>query len=242
MGGIALVRGTGMVITYQNQGESQADVTVGLYKAHDEVDGILRISEPPAHHIWDEQESRLRMAYPESPEKAPKIVKRINRYLLSSANEFRRNQPPPPPPTAYRLKTLESLISKFVSSGKDQMPVPQGPERPISISLNSARTTRDSTQIDVANISVSVRSDLQIESLKCLCKVEYHILGNTTGNRVDTRHCDLFTESGDGIAVDSQGEFEICLTGAEPLKIRAEAPALKNSKAEFKVYIKKQKT
>lgn len=237
IGGIALVRGTGMVVTYHSPSDSSGTIFTGLFEAHKDIDPILRISEPPAHHEWDDQESRLKSMFPEVGQK---LVRSLNKRLAESLIQFRRNQPPPPPPSEYRLNQLESLLSKFVNSGNTSEPVPPGPERPISIRVKSSREISESGQIDTAQILISIREDLEIDTLACRCRVDYNLLGDTSSHVIERKKCAVFDEAGNQVASEDQSEFNLVLHKSAPCQLRATATALENSKAEFKVSVAKQ--
>lgn len=239
-GGIALVRGTGMVVNYLGATSPEGAVTTGVFEADPEIDSILRMSEPPAHQVWDEHESRLSEAFPND---GKKLVSSLNKRLQDSILDFRRKLPPPPPPSEYRLAQLESLLSKFVQSGNQNTPLPPAPERPVSISVDKpTRVYTTGKPTDTTTISIGIRDDLDIEELDCTVRVDYHLLGDTSSHVIRSADCSVEDENGSQLATAHGQEFQLKISSANQKKLTVKAPAIPDSKAEFKVCVSKSKS
>lgn len=128
---VALTRGPRMVVEYLETGTTRPFVR-GTFVAHDDVDDLLRQTEPKAHDAWQTRidEGGVDAA---APEAAKRILDRIKRNV----NDFRRSlKPPPRPVEEIRLPELERLVMRLLDGkGRDQPPPSPG-DRPFSINVD----------------------------------------------------------------------------------------------------------
>lgn len=117
---VALVRSNKMVIKYMFITDTPP-VAAGVYVAPDEINGILRLSEPPAHDVWDENANKLRHTFGET---GPRIVREVQKRVQTNANHFRRTALPKKKPSDNHLKVFDSVLSKLFRSRSHGSPIP----------------------------------------------------------------------------------------------------------------------
>lgn len=133
---VALVRSPMMVVKYHSTGRSQSAFSnaVGCFIADSDINGIMRLSEPPPHDDWDPFAERLRKKGYDYPSVVKSVLARIKRYF----KDFQRTASPPDPFDQRRLTAVERLLAKwFVPSDRGNTPpvkskspihlVPEGP-------------------------------------------------------------------------------------------------------------------
>lgn len=116
---IALVRGPRMVVQYWVPLTGSAPYVRGVFIAGDEVDDLLRQTEPKAHDKWD-----TKLDAPGINPISTKIAKAVLDRIRSEVQEFRdtfRELPPPPGPV--NLPELERLMGLL--SGVKPPPPPK---------------------------------------------------------------------------------------------------------------------
>ena len=117
---IALMRGPGMVVEYlegPRTPPSQPTCT-GAFVADDEMEEILRISEPPAHNRWDPRTSRSDRPLSEIDRQR---ISKIFEKLPSSIREFTRQIDSPrrrPRPAAGCWRRLLASCSRRRTPGR----------------------------------------------------------------------------------------------------------------------------
>lgn len=120
---VALIRAPLMVVAYQSF-SSSSPVVVGSFMAADEVDQVLKKSEPPAHDRWDSDSTNLRDAKGEGREVVAAVMSRIRGGL----RRFQGEAAPPAPAKQKRLSLLErALGAYFRPHGAGGKPPPQSP-------------------------------------------------------------------------------------------------------------------
>lgn len=126
---VALVRGPRMVVEYLDAGRSRPFVR-GVFVADDEVDELLRQTEPKAHDSW---QTRLEPGSdPDAPRAAEAVVTRIRDHVRRFREQLR---PASRPAEDVRLPELERLFGRIFSSTGTITGPPSG-ERPFSISVD----------------------------------------------------------------------------------------------------------
>lgn len=105
---VALIRSPLMVVAYQSVSSSQP-VVVGTFVSSDEVDPILKKSEPPAHDRWDADSTNLRDASGEGREAVTAVLSRIK----AGFRRFQQDAAPPAPPKQRRLSLLERALGTY---------------------------------------------------------------------------------------------------------------------------------
>jgi len=126
---IALIRAPLMVVAYKACSES-APVVVGAFLASDEIDVVLKKSEPPAHDRWDPDSANLRDAKGEGKGIVTAVMSRIRDNL----KRFQREAAPPAPAKQKRLSILErALGSYFRPQGMGPKPQPDATASPLHL-------------------------------------------------------------------------------------------------------------
>lgn len=120
---VALVRFPKMVVQYFDP-SGRADVRVaGAFRADDDIDDVLRLSEPPEHDEWEPTNRRL------PTENDKEIVRTVVRRIKDNVRRFRREVRPPPPPPPPGGDTLSRFLGDLFSAGA-KSPGPTGAEAP----------------------------------------------------------------------------------------------------------------
>lgn len=127
---VALIRNPLMVVAYYRQWQTQIPAVVGAFVGADEIDDILRSSEPPAHDRWDSEARRLQ----EPTGFRKKVVASVLARIRTSLKQFQSSAAPPPSPKPRRLKLLERTLASFLkASSSGGSPGPEANAAPISL-------------------------------------------------------------------------------------------------------------
>jgi hypothetical protein len=125
---VALVRGPRMVVEYLDVGQARPFVR-GAFVADDEVDELLRQTEPKAHDSW---QTRIEEAGsdPDAPQVAEAVTRRVREHVRKFRDQLR---PASRPAEDVRLPELERLFGRIFSSSSTNSAGPPPSERPFSI-------------------------------------------------------------------------------------------------------------
>ena len=116
---VALVRGPRMVVEYYSVGRNQPFVR-GTFVAHDDIDDLLRQTEPKLHDAWLDKLKEEGID-PHAPKFAREVLKRIR----DNVREFRRQlKPPPPREQDIRLPLLDDLFRSILENRGSKNPPP----------------------------------------------------------------------------------------------------------------------
>lgn len=128
---VALVRSPMMVVSYASTGRTRSAFAnvVGCFVAADDIDGILRLSEPPPHDEWDPSAQRLTIASESYPDVVESVLKRVKRAF----KDFQKNAAPPDPLGDRRLTAVERLLAQWFGPSNRKNPSPEHPSAPISL-------------------------------------------------------------------------------------------------------------
>lgn len=134
---IALVRSPMMVVKYETTGRSRGAFAnlVGCFVADEDIDGILRLSEPPPHDEWDPTAERL----PIASECYPEVVRSVNQRIKRSFKEFQRDASPPDPYDQRRLTAVERTLAQWFGASRPNNPTPPPNPSPISLNVDGPR-------------------------------------------------------------------------------------------------------
>lgn len=135
---IALTRGPLMIVKYLEPWgmKSSPPYVRGVFIADQEVDDLLRQTEPKAHDAWVTKESGLGDGV---DQKAPKVAKQVLAEIGKTARKFQQSlRPPVPPPEDVHLTALAKLFKTVARGGGPVTPPPPPDgERFVSIRTNT---------------------------------------------------------------------------------------------------------
>ena len=154
---VALVRSPLMVVGYFSEWRAPASAppSVGCFVAEQNVDFVLKLSEPPDHSRWAPNADRLLKHGEGSAETVSTILKRIR----NNFKRFMNDAKPAAPPKPRRLAKLERDLASWFGVGR-KGPPPAGEPNPAPISLvptkpklsleNGMLTARGTVEIKLA--------------------------------------------------------------------------------------------
>jgi hypothetical protein len=166
---VALVRGPRMVVEYYELGRAQPYVR-GTFVAHDDIDDLLRQTEPKAHDAWQRRISEEGVD-PVAPKVADQVLKRIGQAV----KDFRKKLTPPTPREQdIRLPLLDDLLrSIFDEKGKGKKPPPPPPPRTVSINVTQAvEAVREQIRL-VATVRLALTDNIDSDEAECEVALRY---------------------------------------------------------------------
>lgn len=132
---VALVRSPNMVVEYYETGNSSPYVR-GCFVADNDIDDLLRQTEPKAHDAWETQEAEDGI-----DEQAPHLARRILSAIYQQLHIFRRElRPPTRDRREIRLPDYENLMRDLLTgqAGTRESPPPSKPHE-VSLTLTDER-------------------------------------------------------------------------------------------------------
>ena len=117
-----------MVVEYLDVGQARPHVR-GAFVADDEVDDLLRQTEPKAHDSWQTR-SKEGGLEPDAPLVADAVTRRVREHVRKFRDQLR---PASRPAEDVRLPELERLFGRIFSSSSSNSSGPPSSERPFSI-------------------------------------------------------------------------------------------------------------
>ncbi len=129
---VALVRGPRMVVEYLEVGRGVPYVR-GTFVASDDIDDLLRQTEPKAHDAWETR------GLDESVDPlAPVAARNVLEKIREGVRDFRKRlKPPPPKPGDVRLSVFEELSRKMLrGDGRGKTTPPKVRPRDINIAID----------------------------------------------------------------------------------------------------------
>lgn len=164
---VALVRGPRMVVEYFVAGQSMPYVR-GVFVADDDVDDLLRQTEPKAHDAWDTSASLEGITDADAPGVARKILNAV-KYQV---NDFRRAiRPPVPKQRDIRLPELENLFKQVLQGQGPQKPGPDPAPRDVAIQIKTQRVVPASEGRIQLEAAASFALSGHVEDEEALAKV-----------------------------------------------------------------------
>lgn len=169
---VALIRSTLMVVSYHRKWTEGTPPMAGAFLAHDEIDDILRASEPPAHNEWDRNARRLQ----DSSGHKRQVVDRVLTGIKRSLKDSQKAASPPPPPRPKRLTIMEKTLASLLSGSKRGRSGVGGGE----VSLAPIHLTYDkepAAEVDgqklrlTAVFSVRLKADEDVDQLEARLRV-----------------------------------------------------------------------
>ena len=127
---VALIRAPRMVVTYYEL-PGGPDV-VGAFVADDQIDPVLKLSEPPTHTRWDGDSSRLSGSN-------KNFVKYFHRRIVGVVNALRRKLRGDDTETAGSPRPLEELMGRLFAArgGGVNPPPPPPPSSNVTVKTDS---------------------------------------------------------------------------------------------------------
>lgn len=244
LGGVAKMRKPGMVVNYEGETDEDVDVAVaGVFVADNDIDQILRASEPPTHDKWDSAEIRRieeagRRIGLDGPA-AVKIVASVNKRIANKIIDRRKRLKPPPISEDARLEILEQFLSELFNAGSTG-PTGKKDDQPFSFSFDTSnRFTTDGKRVDSAKITIDLNSDYDGPPLKCRVQVEGKVLEgprSSSGHIVETK----LTWEG-SVLTGRLPEIACTLAKDKPIEFVAEAICSKKEVVRFHVNVENAK-
>jgi hypothetical protein len=162
---VALVRGPLMVVDYHQNWRLSATAprAVGCFVAAEDVDEVLKLSEPPAHDRWDPTAQRLQVDGDDKPE----IVRSILARIKKGFRDFQNSAKPPAPPRPRRLTKLERDLASWFGVGPKGRPPPPPPNpAPISLRPYGPRIEVDGDGLRATgHVDISLPEDSRVADL-----------------------------------------------------------------------------
>lgn len=128
---VALMRGPRMVVKYFNAGKQEPYIR-GVFVADNTVNDELRLTEPPAHDVWQTKASD------DVDERFAELAKGIEKRIKNQLNRFRNDiKPKPTPADNYHLPIFDRIMRKLLSGESKGAQPPEVGYREVSISIDS---------------------------------------------------------------------------------------------------------
>ncbi|GIW41482.1 MAG: hypothetical protein KatS3mg076_2059 [Candidatus Binatia bacterium] len=210
LGTVALIRAPRMVVEYARLGRPSPPA-VGTFVADEDVDEILRLSEPPTHDRWDPDSRRLETAEPDE-QTARAVVRHILKRLKDQIRRLQAEASPPrhadPSGIRFLERELGSLFGRTAGSGSS----PGGrPAAPVEIRFIEGPTTEPAGQDRVrtsARVSLRLREGEDGKSQSARIRLRVVILENENGIEAETLPLSVEGSQGPLEKSDSDGAFE----------------------------------
>ena len=125
---IAMIRSPGMVVWHHTKQRYGLPPVAAVFLAAEDVDGILRASEPPEHDRWDPKAGRLKT------DGEKEVVRSILRRTWTDFKAFQKSAQPKKPSESGRVSEAERLLGKILGPSTKRPGGPDGPgETPVSL-------------------------------------------------------------------------------------------------------------
>lgn len=177
LGCVALMRIPKMIVEYEKVTNRITPPAVGVFIAHQDVDEILRLSEPPTHDRWDQDSKRLQLAEPDE-NTAREIVRGVRNRLRNQIRNLQSAAEPPVPPEEQRIRSLERLFGSIfrtgVGGGGDG-----GMTYPIEVNYREgpvAVAISDTKLITEASAAIRLKDDATDDEIDALLRISVSIL------------------------------------------------------------------
>lgn len=143
---VALMRKPRMVVEYFVVGQTPPFIR-GAFVADDEIDQILRQTEPKGHDAWQTKPDD------EGDPDAAALAKAVLDRIKGNTDRFRRDlKPPKPPQEQLHLPEFNRLMRQILRGADGRPPPPTG-ERDVSISLQTNRAEAGPGQLQASGIA-----------------------------------------------------------------------------------------
>lgn len=222
---VALIRKPLMVVAYYRKWQAQVPAVVGAFVSADEIDDILRSSEPPAHDRWDSEARRLQ----EPTGIRTRIVGSVLARIRTTLKQFQGSAAPPPSLKPKRLRLLERTLASFLkSSSSGGSPGPEANAAPISLSYIADPAVApfgDGSVKMTAKFAVKGKDDQTEESMQV--RVRARCLAVEDGQAGDQIPMSVTCSS--GTEADEHGWMEVELMPDDAVRFECETEPYDNT-------------
>ena len=143
-----------MVVEYLDVGRARPFVR-GVFVADDEIDELLRQTEPKAHDSWE-----TRLDEPGSDPLAPQVADAVLRRVRDHVRRLRDQlKPASRPAEDVRLPELERLFGRIFSGSGGRPPGPEVSDRPFTINVEQQVLPVENSRIKLEGASTFALSD-----------------------------------------------------------------------------------
>jgi hypothetical protein len=200
---VALVRGPHMIVEYHKYNLGMPFIR-GCFVAHDDVDDLLRQTEPAAHDKWHDSVSADGI----SP-MAPKVAREVIKEIKERVKEFKRRFVAPPPRAGELNLPILDELSRLMK-GRKPMPPPPNP-RTVQIGFVTAAhaidvgddhlVCRSAVEVSVADwvwAEVDDVSEVEVTVILSVAYVEDEAIGERLNLRTSCSHQSFVESRSDG--------------------------------------------
>lgn len=209
---IALVRSPGMVVQYYGKRQVNHPPVAGVFLASEEIDPILRRSEPPEHDRWDPKADRLD---PSGNER--EIVETVHKRIWNELRAFQRRARPSDPAGPSNFAQLERELAQLFGPSAKRSPVGPG-AKATPISLEPAvHIEADGDALKMkGRVTVGLKADHD-GTLNVRIDLKLNAI-DEAGRHSEAVPVTAEVESGKGVLLDDGG-WQISLEPGEKVRI-----------------------
>lgn len=223
---VALMRGPRLVVAYQPAGVSQGQGFCGVFESTHDMNPVLRQAENQTHDLWTPTANDL-------GDKESKYVRAIYKWIKLNADEFQAQFEERAPDSPSRLRQLEDVLGSIFRQGKKPGPVPQGAERPVSLSVVPWRDENPRTQR--ARITIVADGDEATAQIPCRIRVYAEVLGDTRHTKIGTAEVEILDHDGNPKVKGDPAEVVLTVKSNEPSILTAIAETDEKTTVKFAV-------
>ncbi|GBD44607.1 hypothetical protein HRbin40_02096 [bacterium HR40] len=183
VGCVALLRSPKMVVQYAPLGRS-VPPTVGVFVAALDIDGILKLSEPPNHDRWDPNCERLNTAEGDA-QTAKDVVRDVLKRLKDQMRKFQTQATPPKPREERRLQFLETQLATLLRPNLRDGDRREPESEPVEIRFREGPVQRPASSGEVetcAKVALKLRADAENDRLDAVVRVRVPVLKDDRGS------------------------------------------------------------
>ena len=176
---VALVRSPLMTVQYfQPRGTRRPPYVRGVFIADDDVDDLLRQTEPKAHDMWMTSKDKIGDGV---DREAPEVAEVILREVSAATRKFHnRIKPPPPDASDSRLVVLAELFREISRGETTEAPHFRPADEPdflISISASQEPAGSDSFQRMKGNVRIALADSYdKAEEVLARIRISYRFI------------------------------------------------------------------
>lgn len=169
-----------MVVKYDELGK-KIPPAVGVFVAHDDVDDILKLAEPPAHDRWEEKSTRL--AEVEDAETARLVVRTVRGRLKERIRRLQQLQDAPREREETRLEALEKELGAILRLGKGNSGGGIRPAVPVEVELaEPALTESKEGVVSRTRVTIRLKPDVEDKTVETIVTLHASVLEDEDGN------------------------------------------------------------